>query len=68
MHANEMKRLLRIFELTENEQRVVLIVILTLVAISFVSYERRTHCSAVQPISTTKGKSSPTPVETEHDQ
>ena len=40
-----MKRLLRIFELSKNEQRVVLIVILVLITIAFVGYERRVHHS-----------------------
>jgi hypothetical protein len=38
-----MKRLFRIFELSKNEQRVVLIVILALITIAFVGYERRTR-------------------------
>ena len=48
MHANEMKRLLRIFELSKNEQRVVLIVMLILITIAFVGYERRVHHRAGQ--------------------
>ena len=36
-----MKRFLRIFELSKNEQRVVLIVMFVLIAIAFVGYERR---------------------------
>ena len=44
-----MKRLFRIFELSKNEQRVVLIVILILITIAFVEYERRVHHSAVEP-------------------
>lgn len=58
-----MKRLLRIFELSANEQRVVLIVVLTLVAIALIEYERRIHQPWVQPSSATKAKLSPTPVE-----
>jgi hypothetical protein len=38
-----MRRFLRIFELTKNEQRVVLIVMLALIAIAFVAYERRLY-------------------------
>jgi hypothetical protein len=49
-----MKHLLRIFELTKNEQRVVLIVLVVLIAIAFIRYERRVH-------SLTYGWSSPTP-------
>ena len=41
-----MKRFLRIFELSKNEQRVVLIVMLFLITIAFVGYERRVHRSA----------------------
>ena len=40
-----MKRLFRIFELSKNEQRVVLIVILVLITIAFVEYQRRVHHS-----------------------
>jgi ABC-type Fe3+ transport system permease subunit len=36
-----MKRLLRIFELSANEQRVVLVIVLILLTIAFISYERR---------------------------
>jgi hypothetical protein len=58
-----MKRFLRIFELSANEQRVVLIVILALVAIAFAGYERRVHRPWVQPSSATEAKPSPTPFE-----
>jgi hypothetical protein len=63
-----MKRVFRIFELSKNEQRVVLIVILVLIPIVFVQYERRTHHSPVQPISATEAKLSPTPVRNEGEQ
>ncbi len=56
-----MKRLLRIFELSKNEQRVVLIVMLALVAIAFIAYERRVHRSPVQPTTAVEPKSSPSP-------
>ncbi len=36
-----MKRLFRIFELSKNEQRVVLIVMFVLIVFAFVGYERR---------------------------
>ena len=62
-----MKRLLRIFELTKNEQRVVLIVMLVLIAIAFVSYERRVHRSPIPPSSGTEAKVSSSPVETENE-
>jgi hypothetical protein len=59
-----MKRLFRIFELSKNEQRVVLIVIFVLVAIAFIGYERRVHHSPVQLTAGTDLKPSPSPVET----
>jgi hypothetical protein len=62
-----MKLFLRIFELSKNEQRVVLIVMLVLVAICFVGYERRVH-RPVQLTSVVEPKPSPTAVETEDDQ
>jgi hypothetical protein len=65
MHANQIKRLLGIFELTKNEQRVVLIVTLILIAIAFVGYERRVHRNRVQQTSVTEAKPSPTPFEIE---
>jgi hypothetical protein len=58
-----MKRLLRIFELSKNEQRVVLIVMLVLVTIAFVRYERRVrrvHRVPVQATPPTQSKTSPT--------
>ena len=60
-----MKRLLRIFELSKNEQRVVLIVMLILITIAFVGYERRLHRQSVQLTSATESKPSPSPAETE---
>jgi len=57
-----MKRLLRIFDLSKSEQRVVLIVILALVAFAFVRYERRVHHFPIQPTSATEAKPSPSPV------
>ncbi len=63
-----MKRLLRIFDLSKNEQRVVLIVILILLAIAFIGFERRVHHHRVQPTSPTEAKLSPSPVEAEDDQ
>jgi hypothetical protein len=58
-----MKRLFRIFELSKNEQRVVLIVIFVLIAIAFAKYERRVRNSSIQPTSATEGKPSPSPAE-----
>jgi hypothetical protein len=63
-----MKRFLKIFELTPNEQRVVLIIILTLIAIAFVAYERRVYHSPAQSDSTIEPKPSSTPVETVGDE
>jgi hypothetical protein len=60
-----MKRLLRIFELTKNEQRVVLIVMLVLLIIIFVGYERRVHHRSLQPSPATEAKPFPSPVEIE---
>jgi ABC-type Fe3+ transport system permease subunit len=60
-----MKRLFRIFELSKNEQRVVLIVLLVLITIAFVGYERRVYRHSVQLTSATESKPSPSPAETE---
>ena len=56
-----MKRLFRIFELSRNEQRVVLIVMFVLVAIAFIGYESRVHHAPVQPIAATAPSPSPSP-------
>jgi hypothetical protein len=61
--SHPMKRLFRIFELSKNEQRVVLIVILVLITIAFIGYERRVHNPSVYMRSTTEPTASPTPVE-----
>jgi hypothetical protein len=63
-----MKRALRIFDLSQNEQRVVLIVMLLLVAVAFVGYERRVHRLPVQPASAAESRASPTPPEAEDEQ
>ena len=63
-----MKRLFRIFELSKNEQRVVLIVILVLITIAFVEYQRRVHHSPNELTLVTEPKPSPTAVETIGDQ
>jgi hypothetical protein len=61
-----MKSLFRIFELSKNEQRVVLLIMLILITIALVLYGRRVHHSfgalATQP------KPSPTVVEAVSDQ
>jgi hypothetical protein len=64
----QMKRLIRIFELAKNEQRVVLIVMLVLVAIAFIGYEHRVHHTSVQPTSSAEAKSSPSPAENQDEQ
>jgi hypothetical protein len=63
-----MKRLLRIFELSKSEQRVVLIVMLILITIAFIGYERRVHHYPVRPTSPTEAKSSPSPLSPEDGQ
>jgi hypothetical protein len=57
-----MKRLFGIFELTKNEQRVVLIMILVLVTIAFAAYERRLRHSTMQAAPEMQAKRSPTPL------
>ena len=63
-----MKRLFHIFELTKNEQRVVLIVIFALIAIAFVGYGGRIHRSSLQPMSATEAQASPSPLEIKDEQ
>jgi hypothetical protein len=58
-----MKRLFRIFELAKNEQRVVLIVIFVLIAITFIGYERRANHSRLQRTPPAELKPSPSPME-----
>jgi hypothetical protein len=62
-----MKRLLRIFDLSKSEQRVVLIVMFALIAIEFIEYERRIHHPSIQRELTTEPTPSPSPLETEND-
>jgi hypothetical protein len=63
-----MKRLLRIFDLSKNEQRVVLIVMLALIAGALARYERHIHAPPVQPAAAAESKASPSPRETEDEQ
>ncbi|HZR05183.1 MAG TPA: hypothetical protein VFA61_05090 [Candidatus Udaeobacter sp.] len=63
-----MKRLLRIFELSKNEQRVVLILTLILITIAFVGYERRVHRIHMGTAVAPESKTSPSPVGIEHAQ
>jgi len=44
-----MKPLFRIFELSKNEQRVILIVMLVLITVVFVKYGRRIHSVPIRP-------------------
>jgi hypothetical protein len=61
-----MKRLFRIFELSKNEQRVVLIVMFVLITVVFVGYERRMH--SVRPPAPPEAKTTPSPAHTEEAQ
>jgi hypothetical protein len=63
-----MKRVLRIFDLSKNEQRVVLIVMLALIAVALLGYERRAYQPRVQPTSATEPKASPSPSVLDDDQ
>jgi len=63
-----MKRLFRIFELSKNEQRVVLIVILVLVAIAFVGYERRVNRGQAPTPTVPEAKISPSPPRTQDEE
>ena len=60
-----MKRLLRIFELSKNEQRVVLIIMLILITVAFVGHERRVHNHQVAVSTPPKPRASPSLVEIE---
>jgi hypothetical protein len=63
-----MKRFFRIFDLSKNEQRVVLIVMLVLIAISFIGYERRVRGFQVHAPAVPEVKTSPSPTQTENEQ
>ena len=62
-----MKRLFHIFELSKNEQRVVLIVVFSLITIAFVGYQRRVHDRPAQPAAATDARPSPTAAQDEGD-
>ena len=62
-----MKRFLSIFELSKNEQRVVLIVVFALLAIAFIGYERRVHRASVPQTSAMEPKTSSSPLEPENE-
>jgi hypothetical protein len=63
-----MNRLTRIFVLSKNEQRVVLIVILALIVGALVQYERRIHARPIQAAAAAESETSPSPQETEDEQ
>jgi len=63
-----MKRFFRIFDLSKNEQRVVLIVMLILVAVAFIGYERRVYRVHVRTPSVPEAKVSPSPVQAHDEQ
>jgi len=62
------KPLFRIFELTKSEQRVVLIVMLILITIAFIGYQRRVHRIHVRAPNVSEVKTSPSPVQIEDEQ
>jgi hypothetical protein len=63
-----MKRLFRIFELSKNEQRVVLIVIFILITIAFVGYECRVYRSHIRVLTVPEHKTYATPAQTKDEQ
>jgi hypothetical protein len=63
-----MKRLLTIFDLSKNEQRVVLIVMFALITVVFVGYERRMHSVHPRPPAPPEAKTTPSPAQTEETQ
>jgi hypothetical protein len=65
LRHHNVKRLFRIFELTKNEQRVILIVMFILIVFAFVRYERRTQRPRVQSMSAAETKPSPSTAEIE---
>jgi len=63
-----MKGLFRIFELSKNEQRVVLIVMFVLITIALIGYERRIHSVPLRSPAPSEAKLSPSPAQTEEAQ
>jgi hypothetical protein len=63
-----MKGLFRIFELSKNEQRVVLILMFALIVFAFVGYERRVRGFQVHAPAVPEVKTSPSPTQTENEQ
>jgi hypothetical protein len=68
LRHNKMKRLFGIIELSANEQRVVLIIILSLIIIAVVAYERRVHDAPVKSAFARQPQPSATAVQTVGDQ
>jgi hypothetical protein len=60
-----MKGLFRIFELSKNEQRVVLIVMFVLITFALIGYERRIHSAHIREPAPSETPSSRSPAETE---
>jgi hypothetical protein len=63
-----MKGLFRIFELSKNEQRVVLVVMFVLLTIALIGYQRRIHSVHLRPPAAPEAKTSPSPAQTEEAQ
>ena len=61
-----MKRLFRVFDLSKNEQRV--IVMLVLIIGAFVQYERRIHRVHVRAPTIPEVNASPSPMQTQDEQ
>jgi hypothetical protein len=61
-----MKGLFGVFELSKNEQRVVLIIIFALVVAAFVGYERRTRQDSAHSSAQTAPQPSRTPATSSH--
>ncbi len=68
LRNTSMKPLFRIFELSKNEQRVVLIVMFVLITVVFVGYERRLHSVHLRPPAPPEAKTTPSPAQTEEAQ
>ena len=63
-----MKRFFRIFELSKNEQRVVLIVMFVLITVALIGYQRRIRSVHLRPAATPEAKTYPSPAQTEEAQ
>jgi len=63
-----MKALFRIFDLSKNEQRVVLIVMFVLITVAVIGYERGIHSVHLRPPAPPEAKTSASPPQTEEAQ